>query len=188
MRKKRKINHQELLGVYPNFPAIIHGEASLSYNFSIIKLQQIIIQGLYKLNGFSELCSLSMPNQLGMCDGKLGFEVGLANSLFFDFFSATQKSLLTDKLNSGEPFSLLDFLVIVTYHYLDEGKTKPLKFDYFLLRFLFSRGRFKLQTFHERGSQRIAVQELIEHILAVINQEAKQLGLNSFHVEYIRAV
>jgi len=176
------------LGKYDNFPAIIHGEASLIYTSPLIKLQQAIILGFYNLNGFSEFCSMDMSNYNKTCDVEIGYETGVANGLFFNFLNTSQKTFLLNKLESGTPFLLLDFLVIVTYHYFDEGKKKPLKFDYFLLRFLFSRLRFKLQLFHEKGIQRVSPQELIKRLLVIIDREVKQLHLTPNRIEYIKTV
>jgi len=66
----------------------------------------------------------------------------------------------------------LDFFCVVKYYSPRiKAKHKALKFDYYLFRFVFRKPSVILTVFHERGTRRLPIKELIEFLTNQINTE-----------------
>jgi len=90
-------------------------------------------------------------------------------------------------LEEGETLRILDFFCATRYHIIiQNGKTKPLKFDYTLLRFTFQRRNMELFVVHERGTQRIPLEDLVTFIINRINEELIQRELKTLTVKHMR--
>ena len=72
----------------------------------------------------------------------------------------------------------LDFFSVVRYHLIREDKKRvPLKFDYHVLRFNFQ-GELNLQIRHEKGPQRVPLDDLTDFLIKQINSELARRQLN----------
>ncbi len=66
----------------------------------------------------------------------------------------------------------MDFLCVLQYHIVNEsGKRSPLKFDYYLLRFAFGKNYMEFLVSHERGPQRVHVEDLIDFLTKHVKSE-----------------
>ena len=84
---------------------------------------------------------------------------------------------------------MLDFFYVVRYHVVkDMGKRVPLKFDYHMLRFMFQENSMELRICHERGTQRVPLEDLITFITNCINEELSQKQLKPLDLEYLRTL
>jgi len=101
------------------------------------------------------------------------FEIGIADGLEFNFIDEEEKnrwlSLLTNRI-----FETLDFIWIVRYYVSKKGKNRPLKFDYYMLRFIFRPEAMELRIHHERGTRRLSIEDLIKTIGEKINKELER--------------
>jgi len=108
---------------------------------------------------------------------QVGFEVGVADG--FDFIFLGQKEL-EECLNlvDAQVFRALDFFFVVRYHRVKQGEKKvPLRFDYHVLRLQFDQNHIEARIRHERGTQRVQLDELTDFVIGQINLELTQRHL-----------
>jgi hypothetical protein len=63
-----------------------------------------------------------------------------------------------------------------------------MKFDYHLLRFTFQENSMELRICHERGTQRVPLEDLVTFITKRINEELSQKRLKLLNLEYLRTL
>ena len=175
-----------MLGRYENFPEVIHGVARFTFKSPIKKVQQAVLRALHQLN--QEVCGLNAVTPHLPPDIEVSFEVGVAEDIEFNYLDKEeldrfQKSIVEKEL------SILDFFCVVRYHVVnDKRKRVPLKFDYHLLRFMFQENNAELRICHERGTQRVPLEDLITFITKRINKELSQKRLIPLNLEYLRTL
>ena len=175
------------LGVFSNFPTITHGIAKVTFSENVEKVQKSIIQALHKLNGLTRKYPISLTSRTGTRNGRVGFEVGVAEGIYFNYLNDEVTRRLFETLSSMKFFPLLDFLIIITYHYNSKGKKIHLNFDYHQLRFLFDSHELEIRLFHCKGIRRMPLDELFSSLMGSIAKEMKQrsmkpLNLRELHV------
>lgn len=153
----------ETLGNYKFFPRKCHYMRHLKFGAPPANIQKAILNTLYRLNGHEvkdDLLSLIVGS-----DVEIILEIGVANGLSFDYLDTdTLNNLL--KAIDEKSFRLLDFLLVIRYYKLKSNRRAALRFDFFLLRFLFDdSGGLNILAFHERGLQRISAEELIRFLV-----------------------
>jgi hypothetical protein len=174
-----------LLGLYKNFPEVIHGVAQLSFKSPNEEVQQAILCALQQLNQW--VCGLNVVTPYSPSGIEVSFEVGVAEEFDFNYLDKEelerfQKSIVKKGL------SILDFFCVIRYHVVNEkGKRVPLKFDYQLLRFMFQENSMELRICHERGTQRVPPEDLITFITKRVNEELSKRRLKPLNLEYLRA-
>jgi hypothetical protein len=120
---------------------------------------------------------------------KVNFELGLAEEDTFNFLDKEELERLQRSLEEGETSRILDFFCATRYHTTtSNGKVKPLKFDYTLLRFTFQQEIMEMFVAHERGTQRIPIEDLVTFLTDRINRELIQRGLNPLTVLHMRTL
>jgi len=174
-----------LLGRYENFPETIHGVAQFTHRLSIRKLQQAILHALHRLNQDTYSLNTIAPFSSLQCE--VSFEFGVAEGILFNYLDREeidrfQKSVVKRAL------PLLDFLCVVRYYVAKEGKRVPLRFDYHLVRLMFYRNSVQLQIFHERGTQRVSLEDLITFITKQIMNELSQRQLKPLSLKHLRTL
>ena len=158
-----------MLGHYENFPQIIHGIARFTYRAPRGKIQQAIMSTLYRLN--KEKCRLKKIVYSSSPSCEVDFEFGVGEDSVFTFLDKSELSILEAEI-AKKSLVFLDFLCVLQYHVVDElGKRAPLKFDYYLLRFAFSRYYMEFLVSHERGPQRVHVEDLIGFLMEYVKKE-----------------
>jgi len=159
------------LGFYENFPTTVHRIDSFNSTISSKQLQLKLIQVFFESNrkefSFEEVTNPTVPH------GKVIFEFGLAESEGFNYideeeFKKTLKLLAKERLQS------MDFFCSIRYYKGIGEKKTPLKFDYYVLRTIFSRDNFEVQVFHERGPRYISPEEVTEFIFNEINESSNK--------------
>ncbi|MCW4023399.1 MAG: hypothetical protein NWF02_09600 [Candidatus Bathyarchaeota archaeon] len=107
-------------------------------------------------------------------DHKVSFEFGIADEQDFTFLDGKQLEQTLQAVEENEA-AVLDFFVVVRYHRIeDKGKQIPLRFDYHILRFAFHEKIVELLIRHERGTQRIGIQDLVDFLIKRVNMELKK--------------
>ncbi len=174
------------MGRYENFPEIIHGVARFTCESSIRRVQEAILSAFHRLN--QEVCDLSMlsPRLPQKCE--VSFELGAAEDFDFNFLDKKELDRFQISIVK-ERFPTLDFFFVVRYHVVGDGRKRvPLKFDYHLLRFMFQGNSVELRICHERGTQRVPIENLATFIVKRINKELSQKRLKSLNLKYLRAI
>jgi len=174
-----------VLGHYENFPETIHGVAQFTHRLSVRKLQQAILHALHRLNQETHKLDAVAPFSSLKCE--VSFEFGVAEGDIFNYLDKEELDRLHgDIVKRALP--ILDFLCVVKYHITKGGKRVPLRFDYHLLRLMFQRRRVQLQIFHERGTQRVSLEDLVTFITKCIKDELSQEQLQPLSLKHSRTL
>jgi hypothetical protein len=156
-----------MLGFYENFPANIHRTDNFTSPFSSKKLQQRLIQVLHKINrrtfSFEEVAYPTVPQ------GTIIFEAGLAEAKNFNYIDEEETKRVLTALRKAT-FQTMDFFCAVRYYKGAGEKKKPLKFDYYLMRFVFGKNSVEIQVFHERGPRYILPEDIVAFLVNEINK------------------
>jgi hypothetical protein len=98
------------------------------------------------------------------------FEVGIAESNNFTFINEDEAKKVLEALRK-EPFKMMDFFCAIRYYKDFASTKKPLKFDYYMMRFIFPKeSLLELQIFHERGPVYISPKDLSAFLIKKINE------------------
>lgn len=190
-RKKGKTRSpqktEDPFGRFINFPSLIHGIAKISHENTTPMLQQAVIKAFYNLNEFKDAYPLSIADHAGTYNGEIAFEVGIADGTAFNYLD---QETLQEAYNHSktDETTVLDFLVIVTYRYLRDGKKISLNFDHYILRFSFYNKEVETSLFHSKGTRRMPLDELMNLVIRRITKEVEQLDLKPIKVESLRTL
>ena len=156
----------EMLGLYNNFPLNIHRIDTFSTHFSSKKLQQRMMKVFCEINrgnfSFKEVACPTVP------DCTIIFEVGLAEAESFNYIDEEETKKVLNALSKAS-FHTMDFFCAVRYYKGAEENKTPLKFDYYLLRFVFGKNSVETQVFHERGPRYISPEDLVTFLVTKVN-------------------
>ena len=147
-------------------------------------LQQTLFTLLHRLNNQTlNLEDVTTPSK-PTC--QVGFEFGIAEGSAFNFLDEEEQRRMCKNV-AAKALPTLDLLCAIRYHTVNEGgKRKPLKFDYQLLRLTFYKKNIELFVSHERGTQRIPLEDLVTFLTNRTNKELatkqqRQLTLKYLH-------
>jgi len=156
-----------MFGFYEAFPRQVHKIKHFMTPISSKRLQQTLIQLLCGLNKTTlRLEDVGMPS---MADCVAVFEFGIAEDNDFNYLN-DEETLKALKIVQKSSLQILDFLCAVRFYQTEKEKRKPLKFDYYMLRFTFNPKFLELQLFHERGPMHILPEEFIEFVVKKVNE------------------
>jgi hypothetical protein len=157
------------LGFYENFPPNIHRVDRFNSTLSSKQLQQKLIQTLKEINcreySFEEVANPTVPG------GRVIFEFGLAESGDFNYIDEEEVKKILSFL-AKEKLHSIDFFCSIRYYKGAGDKRTALKFDYYMLRTIFSKDILEAQVFHERGPRYISPEELTTFIFSKVNEKA----------------
>ena len=165
-----------MLGRYENFPENIHVTMSFTSRFADQKLQRKIMATFREINRKSfSFEEIGIPIMHGCT---LFFEVGMAEGKSFNYINDEETKRVLSVLKK-QSFRVMDFFVAVRYYKAEDQKKTPLRFDYYMVRFVFSGNNFvELQVFHERGPRHIAPTDIIDLISREVNGASTRKILN----------
>jgi hypothetical protein len=116
-------------------------------------------------------------------------ELGIAEEDTFTFLDKEELNRLETSLKTEGAVSVLDFFCALRYHTTaPNGKTKPLKFDYILLRFAFQRKTLELFLAHERGIQRTPLEDFAIFLINRINNELVERKIRPLTLKHMRTL
>jgi len=156
-----------MLGFYENFPENIHKTASFTTPISNRRLQAKMIQLLHETNNktfnLEDVADPSIPRCTAI------FEFGIAETNNFNYLDneETSKAL---KVVQKKPFQVMDFYCAIRYYKTQNERRTPLKFDYYMLRFLFNKNSIEIQVFHERGPRYVSPEDIVDFFIGKISE------------------
>jgi len=164
-----------LLGRYENFPENVHSIALVNYQAPKKSLQQAILSTFHRLNGETFDLGAVTPYLKQNCE--VGFEFGVADGFDFDFLDQNELDQCLKSVGETE-VEALDFFFVIRYHLIKkDGKKVPLRFDYHVLRFTFQESGLEMRIRHERGTQRVPLDDLTDFLVKQINAELSRKQL-----------
>ncbi|MEM2117673.1 MAG: hypothetical protein QW386_01470 [Candidatus Bathyarchaeia archaeon] len=156
-----------MLGLYENFPKNIHKTAHFTVLVSSKRFQQTLIRTLHEINGetfnLEEIADPSVPQ----C--KVVFDWGIAEANNFNYLDEEEKSKVLKSVWK-KPCRIMDYFCAIRYYKMQNEKKTPLKFDYYMFRFISNKNLLEIQVFHERGLRYTTPEDIINLIVNKINQ------------------
>jgi hypothetical protein len=171
-----------MLATYERFPELrIHQKDICISTLPNKKLQQKIMQVFRGVNcktlTFEEVANPTVP------DCTVIFELGIADANSFTFINDEEAKRVLAALRKAT-FRVMDFFCVVRYYKEYPSKKKPLKFDYYMVRFVFPEEKMlEVQTFHERGPRYIPPKALVAFLLDTINGTSGKKFLKKFEAK-----
>lgn len=176
----------ELLGRYQNFPQVIHGIAKFTFSSSTQQVQKAILGVTHKLN--HEVYSLKDFTPFIDSNCQVSFEFGVADDMTFNYLDEEELERFQKHIEI-KPLRVIDIFSVIRYHIFNvKGKHTPLKFDYNMLRFTFFRKTMELLISHERGNQRISLEDFITSLINKINKKLKQEAQTTLVLKHLRTL
>lgn len=172
-----------MLGFYDNFPVFPHATATFTSSASTKTLQEAIVKMAGSLN--NQECAIDTMASATMVNCKIGFEFGIAEAAAFNFLNIEEVGRFLKILARKETVLNIDFFCVVKYYLADGEKRRPLKFDHYLLRFIFRKPEVQLRVFHERGMQHLSIEELVEFLTKQINVELAKMKVKPLRLRTI---
>lgn len=127
----------------------------------------------HKINGkVFELEEVSGPS-IPKC--KVMFELGIAEAHYFNYLDSEETKRIL-KLLKRKSIKTLDFFCAIRYYKLQQGKRDHLKFDYYMLRFLFDRRRTEIHVYHEKGPRHVSPSEIVVFITGKVKELSSNFG------------
>jgi len=121
---------------------------------------------LYELNQseftFEQVSIPTIPQ------GRLFFEFGIAEATNFTFIN--EEVMKKTLKNLAKEPKILDLFCAIRYYKMEGEKKRALKFDYYIIRMIFDKSTFEVQTFHERGPRYLLPQEVFTFVVTKINE------------------
>jgi len=166
-----------MFGFYESFPKNIHTIAYFKATASKMRTQQALTQTLHKLNNetfrLEDVANPSVPQ----CTVILEF--GIADEVNFNYLDEEEiKRVL--KIIHKKTFKIMDFFCAIRYHKTENRKKIPLKFDYYMFRFMFNKKSTEIQVFHERGPRHVSPEEIVNFVVDKINEKFSRKILKAF--------
>ena len=162
-----------MIGLSEKFPENIHRIERFETTVPTKKVQKEIILSLAKFNcktfSFEEITYPTIPN----C--KIIFEIGLAESKTFNYIDEEEKNRFLKTLRK-EIFKVIDLFFAIRYYRINQKKSSPLNFDYYLMRIIFEKKLIEFRVFHERGPRYISPEDLSNIIINETNRNSVKKG------------
>lgn len=175
-----------IFGIIDEFPFIIHGKAVLRHNVPNNRVRELVIRGLYELNGQEEERLLSVSNRSGPFLGKQGYIVRIGHGSMFDNFNEKTFKKLVKSSSSSQRF--LDFQIVISYHYVRDGKKVPLRFDQHLIRYIFLSNKIGIMLVHIKGIRRTPLTDVLRLVTKMIDKSFRSNNLNRITIEELKAL
>ena len=135
------------------------------------QLQQRLIKAFYEINrkefSFEETAYPTIP------ECKIIFEFGLADAESFNYIDEEEVKKALSLLEK-EHLDTMDFFCAIRYYKGKAEKKRALKFDYYLIRTLYSRDIFEIQVYHKKGLRYLSPEDLTLFIFNKINETSKR--------------
>jgi len=158
-----------LLGRYENFPEMRHAIVRFTNQIPTTELQQILIKVLHRLNTTQRGLKFSSVKSVQNCNVR--FDLGIADGLAFNYLDQEVMKLSLDSVSKAA-HSILDVICIVRYYKKIGGRRyRPLRFDYYMMRFRFSEEGGNIGVYHEKGPRRFQIDDLVALIVRRVNKE-----------------
>ncbi len=156
-----------MLGTFANFPENIHRLDTFKSSLSNQKLQQKLLQTLHDTN--RRTFSFEEINNPTLHECKVLLEFGLAEDESFNYLNDEELKRALTALGK-QAFRTLDLFLAIRYHKTTAAGKTPLKFDYYMIRFVFMEGdSVDLKVFHERGPRYVSPEDVVNFVEKQLN-------------------
>ncbi len=164
-----------MLGVFDGFPENVDETAHFEVRVTSKELQLTLMKTLFKLN--SENVDLETITYPIMHQCSIGFEFGIADGNVFNYIEVNKMNELMKSIKE-RPFQITDFLCAIRYHKTQGERRAPLRFDYYMLRFVFDEESTSIRVFHEKGPGYISRKDIAMLMMRRVNETSQEQIMN----------
>jgi hypothetical protein len=101
-------------------------------------------------------------------------EFGIAETNNFNYLDNEEIAKVLKAIRK-KSLQTMDFFCAVRYYKkTQDEKKKPLKFDYYMLRFLFNKRTVEILVFHEKGPRYVSPEDIIAFLANKINEKCSK--------------
>ena len=159
-----------MMGVYENFPENIHRIDILKTSCPDKKLQEKLVRTFHEINRkpfeFEEICHQAPQKHTVI------LEVGIAEGRGFNYVDDEETKKILNVLKK-KSFRVMDFFVAVRYYKDKDSKKQPLRFDYYMVRFVFGENNLvEIRIFHERGPRHTSPEDIATFLVNKVNESS----------------
>jgi hypothetical protein len=176
------------LGEFAHFPTTVHGIGRIAFRCPASEIKQAIVETMRQLDGREQFVPLSISGLQGEVDGRMGFEVGVANGTVFERLDEATALALREYVSKNDDLRILDFILIATYHYHEDKRQLPVRFDHHHIRFSFL-PREKVGDVlihHIRGTRRLPFDELLQTIFDGLQDVSERDHLGAVRTQVVK--
>jgi hypothetical protein len=156
-----------MLGFYENFPKNVHKTARFATPISTKRLQQTLVQVFQGIN--SKTFNLEDVADPSVHQCTVMFEFGIAEVNNFNYIDSEETTKALEVINK-KPLQIMDFFCAIRYYKTQNERKIPLRFDYYMIRFVFNKNSIETQVFHERGPRYISPEDIVNLVVDKINE------------------
>jgi hypothetical protein len=158
------------LGVIDNFPTVLHGRASFSFDINPESLQKALVSALASLRANPQPRDITVADRNGYVKGQLAFRLGIGNGDGFDVFDSEEVERVLHRIENRGPLNILDLLFQLHYSVSGDGPHRVHE-DHYILRLVFQPGRVEVLIHHLKGVRRVEPDELLGLLIQELNVE-----------------
>jgi hypothetical protein len=159
-----------LLGSLDNFPTVLHGRASFSFDINPESLQKALVSMLVSLQANPRSRDITVADRSGYLKGQLAFRLGIGNGDGFDVFDSKEAERVLHRIENRGPLNILDLLFQLHYSVIGDGPHRVHE-DHYILRLVFQPGRVEILIHHLKGVRRVESAELLVLLVKELNVE-----------------
>lgn len=156
-----------MLGLYEGFPKNVHRIAHFTSSISNKSLQRTLLQICHELN--TETVRLEDVGSSSIPQCSVNLEFGIAYEDSFSFLDEEETNRSLRSVNT-QPLQIMDLLCLIRYYKTTQQRKIPLRFDHYMLRFVFDKSSAEVQIFHERGPTHVLPDEIATFMACRINE------------------
>jgi hypothetical protein len=165
-----------MFGQYEHFPKTIHVGSRFATQVPTKTIQENLIRALHTINSESfKLQDITYP-MIPNCTAI--FELGIADGEGFNYLTTEETDKSIRAIHKTPP-QTLDFFLDIRYYRDPKERKTALRFDYYMLRFVFDAQQMEIQISHEKGPRRVTPDDLITFIAEKINHTSPKKMLET---------
>jgi hypothetical protein len=177
-------DQDQWLGSLHSFPTVLHARASFSFDINSLSLQKALFRALSSLQASSMPREITVADQDGYENGRLGFKIGIGNGEGFDILDSREEERLLNRVENDGPFNTIDVAIHLHYAIEDGRRHKPHE-DHYIVRLVFEAGIFEVLVHHIKGIRRVDPDELVRLVLLQLNSELACDNLSGLNLEAV---
>jgi len=106
------------------------------------------------------------------------FEFGIAEANSFNYLDEEETNKVLKAIRR-KPLQIMDFFCAVRYYKIQNEKKTSLKFDYYMMRFIFNKDLMEIQVFHEKGPRYVSPEDITKFVADRINKASTKKVLEA---------
>jgi hypothetical protein len=106
------------------------------------------------------------------------FEFGIAEANSFNYLDEEETDRVLEAIQR-KPLQIMDFFCAVRYYKIQNERKASLRFDYYMMRFIFNKDSVEIQVFHEKGPRYVSPEDITKFVADRINKASSKKVLEA---------